>query len=307
MAVVTIRFGGYQGRASVHTRAAEIFGNALRERLGQDVRFELQHNIVEDGRNAADLLTLVESGELTLCYFSTSYLAERAPEFAVLDLPFVVTEREQAYAALDGALGERLADALAAVSRFKLLGYFDNGFRHLSNRLRPIRVPADCQGMRIRTLFSALHGEVFSALGFEPVPLDVKELVDSVRSGAVDAQDNPLTNIYGFGIHEHHPHITLTGHFFGSAGLLCHRESFDGWPPPVREAVRAAVIEATAVQRRMAAEEDQTILARLSAEAIEPVQLSDVERAQFVAAVAPVLDRYRAALGADLFDMLVAD
>ena len=118
--------------------------------LGGAVRFELDGNIVTRGHNAADLLDWVATGRIELCYFSTSYLAGAVPEVSVLDLPFVVERRERAYAALNGALGERFSTQLATARGYKVLGYFDNGFRRPSNRLRPIRAPADCRGMRIR-------------------------------------------------------------------------------------------------------------------------------------------------------------
>jgi len=110
---IVIRCGGYQPPASIHNRAAEAFGRGLAARLGDTVRFELDGNIVARGHNAADLLEWVRIGRVELCYFSTSYLAEAVPEIGVLDLPFVVDRREQAYAALDGALGERLSARLA--------------------------------------------------------------------------------------------------------------------------------------------------------------------------------------------------
>ena len=110
MSSVTLRFGGYQPPASVHSRAAELLGDAL----GDAFDFQLQPNVIEQGHKAADLLTMVESGELTMCYFSSSYLADRVPEFALLDLPFVITSRDQAYGALDGELGALLVDKLAA-------------------------------------------------------------------------------------------------------------------------------------------------------------------------------------------------
>ncbi len=237
MASIPIRFGGYQPPASVHNKAAEVFGNTLATRLGDDVAFSLDGNIIASGHQAADLLRFVEHGELTLCYFSASYLAERVPAFALLDLPFLLNHRPMAYAALDGPLGQHLAEQLEAHTGFRLLGWWDNGFRHLSNRVRPIQNPGDCRGLRIRTLMSDLHQDVFRRLGFEPVPLDVKDLLASVKSGSIDAQENPLTNIYNFGIHEHHRYITLSGHFFGAAVLLCHRASYDAWPADMQQAV----------------------------------------------------------------------
>ncbi len=301
---MTIRFGGYQGPASVHTRAVEVFGAALRDRLGDELRFEFERSIVEQGRKAADLLPLVESGELTMCYFSSSYLGARVPEIAVLDLPFAVHDREHAYRALDGELGTGLAGEVAGATGFQVLGWLDNGFRQISNRVRPIRTLDDCRGLKIRTLSSAVHGEVFRAFGFEPVPIDVKELVESVRTGVVDAQDNPLTNIYGFGIYQHHPHVTLSRHFFGVAALLCHRETFEGWSPRVRDTVQECAAEAVAAQRLLAAEEDAVVLEKLRPEPVEVVHLEADERQAFVDAVAPIVARQSAALDPGLLAAL---
>jgi C4-dicarboxylate-binding protein DctP len=296
-----IAFGGYQPPASVHSRAAAVFGAALAARGGDAARCTLAGNIIDAGHKAADLLTMVESGALSLCYFSTSYLAGRVPEFALLDLPFTVAARDRAYAILDGEFGRLLAARLQAASGYRLLGFWDNGFRHFSNRHHPIRSPADCNGLRIRTLFSDLHGQVFRRLGFEPVALDVKDLLTAVAAGTIDAQENPLTNTYNFGLHAHHRHITLSSHFFGAAALLCNNAQFESWPAAVQDAVLAAAAEATGAQRTFAAEEDASILAKLAGTEAEIVTLTGAERAAFVAAVAPLIDEQRQIFGDALF------
>ena len=106
---------------------------------------------------------------------------------------------------------------------YRALAFWDNGIRHLSNRARPIRAPADCAGLRLRTQHNAFHQAVFRALGFEPVAIDPSELPAAVAGGHVDAQENPLTNLVNFKIHEHHPHVTLSAHLFGVAPVLVNR------------------------------------------------------------------------------------
>ncbi len=299
-----VRFGGYQPPASVHSQAAAVLGRALAARLGDAVRFDLDGDIVAAGRPATDLLALVEGGQLTMCYFSTSYLAARVPELALLDLPFVFDRRERAYALLDGALGSFLADRLEASTGYRLLGYWDNGFRHLTNRVRPIRAPADCRGLRMRTMPSELHQAVFRHLGFEPVALDVKDLLAAVRAGTIDAQDNSLTNVYNFEIYRHHRHVTLSSHFFAVAGLLCHAATYHAWPGEVRRAVEAAAREAGTAQRALAAAEDGEVLAKLEPDGVAVVRLTGAERAAFADAVAPAVAGLRDRLGARLFDYL---
>ncbi len=281
-----------------------MLGAALAARLGDALDFELEGYVIDAGHKAADLLAMVESGDKTMCYFASSYLAELVPEIAVLDLPFVITSRAQAYGALDGALGERLAERVSAMTGYRVLAFWDNGFRHLSNRVRPIRTPEDCRGLRLRTLSSALHTETFRRLGFDPVALDVKELLAAVRSGAIDAQDNPLTNIYNFGVHEFHPYITLTAHFFGAAVLLCHKASHDAWPAEVRQAVEGAVVEATRAQREFAAAEDERVRGALGSTDNEVIELTDAERQRFQTVVAPVIEVHAERIGADWVDAL---
>ena len=108
-----IRFGGYQGDKSVHTRGARVFCDALYRISNGDIEVKFTQNIVEGGRKASDLLSATESGELDGCYFSSSYLAGRVPELALFDQHFAVPDRRRAYAVLDGSLGSRLAKEVA--------------------------------------------------------------------------------------------------------------------------------------------------------------------------------------------------
>ncbi len=299
-----IRFGGYQAPASVHTRGAQAFGEHLGRRLGAAVQFELTGNVIDRGRPARDLLAMVETGELDLCYFSASYLAERVPEMALLDLPFTFSDRAGVYGILDGPVGGYLADRLEAATGYRLLGFWDNGFRHFSNSVRPIRQPEDCRGLRIRTLFSDAHQEVFRALGFDPVALDVKDLLAGIEDGTVVAQENPLTNILNFDIHLKHRYITLSGHFFGAAALLCNAESLERWPDIVRAAVLDSAAVATAEQRRLAGAEDDEILKQLNKADVEIVELGNAERQRFADAVQPLIEAQRARFGDRLFQHL---
>src|SRR5882762_10421137 len=251
-----IRFGGYQEPASIHNRAAARFGERLTQALGARVGFELIGSILKLGRPSGDLVPMVERGELSFCYMSTVRFSRAAPELQLLELPFIVEDRGAAFRALDGEYGDIARERVHDRTACRLLGYWDNGFRHLSTRVRPIRAPEDCRGIRIRTQMSALHGEVFKALGFEPIASDVKEFVEQIAGERFQAQDNPLTNIYNFGVHHHHRYITLSAHFWGASAIVCNAAHYASWSAEIRAAVEAAAREATAYQRSLAAAED---------------------------------------------------
>lgn len=301
---IVIKFGGYQKPVSIHNRAAARFGEILRAKLGNRIRFELVGDVLALGRGSGDLLPMVERGELSCCYISTVRFTQWVPEFKLLELPFVVKSRPSVIAALGNELGDYFKARVREITPYRLLGFWDNGFRHFSNRVRPIRAPADCRGLRIRTQMSELQGEVFGALGFVPVPADIKEFVAEIAGDKFDAQDNPLTNIYNFGVHNYHRYITLSGHFFGASALAFNEQAYQSWPADVRAVVDAAALEATAFQHELAAAEDAAILAKLEPAKNEIVQLTDAEHAAFVAAVQPLLAKYRGKLEAKLFDYL---
>jgi len=301
---IALKFGGYQPPASIHNQAAARFGELLREQLGDRVAFELIGSVLDIGRLSGDLPVMVENGELSFCYMSTVRFTSWVPELALLELPFLVRDRAAVWRALDGELGALLIRRMHEHTPFRVLGLWDNGFRHLTNRVRPIRTPADCRGLRIRTQMSALHGEVFRALGFEPIAADIKRFVAEIGGDSFDAHDNPLTNIYTFGVHRYHRHLTLTSHFFGATFLIANAREYASWPAEVRAAVDEAALQAIALQRRLAASEDADVLAKLRPDENEVVHLTAAEHAAFVAAVEPVLSKHRAALDPKLFASL---
>jgi TRAP-type C4-dicarboxylate transport system substrate-binding protein len=302
---VSINLGGYQPPTSVHNRAAEVIGQELEKRVGNAVDYRLEGNMTKSrGIKAFDLPGLVEAGDLEMCYFASSYLAKRVPEVAIFDLPFVVQSREKAYAALDGELGVLLKEKFVTAMGVRILGFWDNGFRHFTNGVRQIRLPADCMDLKMRSMNSDVHQDFFRLLGFDPIYVDVADLVEKVKSGEIDAQENPLTNTYHFGTYQYHQHITLTGHFFGMSLLMVNEKIFNAWPADIQEAVQASVNVATGVQRGFAQAEDDEVLAILAATDNALVVLSDEERKAFKEAVQPLVSKHRARLGDRLFELV---
>ena len=285
MPEVTVRLGGYQAETSILTRALRRLAASLTTLPGAGWQAEVTRDVTERGARAADLLSMVESGEVEICYFASGYLAGRVASLGAFDEPFPKLDRARLFAELDGALGTRLAGDLARHTGYKLLGYWDNGVRHITNRLRPIRHPDDCRGLRIRTLDNAMYQQVLAAVGFTPAVIDVKDLVRVVEAHEVDAQENPLTNTVNFGLHRTHRHLSLTSHFHGVALLLANRAWFEGLAPAIQSAVLAAAADAAAAQRQWAIDEDAVCLERLRREGVAIVPAEEIDFAAFRVAI----------------------
>jgi TRAP-type C4-dicarboxylate transport system substrate-binding protein len=262
--MIALHFAGYQPARSVHTRALHALRDSLARRADGALTITVTNSIVATGHKAADLLTMVASGELDGCYFASSYLAARVPALGVFDQPFHAGSLEEVFTGLDGDAGAALAERVAAATEYRVLGWWDNGIRHISNAVRPIRTPADCVGLRLRTLDNVQHQAAFRRLGFQPTFVDVADLPRAVAERTVDAQENPLTNLVNFNLQAHH--VSLTGHLLGIALLLINRVRYDSLPDELRRMLEAAAIESATIQRGLAIAEDAECL-RLLADA----------------------------------------
>ena len=285
---IEIRLGGYGPATTTFSRALKLIGDRVKAALGDGVEIRYVWNIMDFGYKSEDILWLVESGVLTLGYQSTSYFTDRVPEIGLLDLPFLFGTRAAARAAMDGRLGDVLARKIEAGMNHRVLGYFENGFRHISNRLRPVRRPADLAGMTIRVLPSDIQVRTFELLGAVPLRMDLTEAIERVRAGTIDAQENPLANTVTYGVHKFHRFHSLTSHFYLSRPIFLHRPSYDAWPIELQRAMADAVREAVALQRDLAISEEEKALAEIKLEGCEVLELDAGEHAAFVSAVRPL-------------------
>jgi TRAP-type C4-dicarboxylate transport system substrate-binding protein len=296
--------GGYGPPTTSHSRGLKAIGDRLQAEFGKTVDIHYVWNILDLGYQGGDLLWMTEQGILTLAFQSTSYLTEKVPELEFADLPFLFRDLEHARSAMDGALGAYLSRKIEERYAFRVLGYFENGYRHVTNRLRPVRTPADMSQMKIRLMPSQMHARTFAALGAIPFPCDLKEGLEMVRTGAVDAQENPFANTVTYGCHKVHRYVTLTNHCYMSRGLYLSRVQFERWPERLKTAMQRAAREAIARQREYAVAEEETARKALEAEGCEFVELTATERSAFVRAVKPVHDEARRRFGEEVFALL---
>src|SRR5690242_1069820 len=285
---IKIHMGGYGPPTTSFSRSLKLIGDTLAARFGAHISVDYVWNIMDHGHRAEDILTLVENGEITLGYQSSSYLPDRVPELGFVDLPFLFGQRDQARAAIDGELGRYLSRSIEARINYRILGYFENGFRHISNRLRTVRTPADLKGMRIRVLPSEVQARTFELLGAVPLRWDLTEAIAAIKAGTIDAQENPFANTVTYGVHKFHRFHTVTNHFYISRPIFLHRPAFESWPQDLQRAMTAAIQRAVEFQRGLAIEEDREARAAILAAGCEITELDPEQHAQFQAAVAPL-------------------
>jgi len=301
---IRIFMGGYGPATTGFSLALKQIGDRVMARFPGDVDVKYVYNILDLGYRGEDIMWLVESGVLTLGYQSSSYLTERVPDLGIVDLPFLFPDVAAARSAMDGPLGQTLAARIEAGMNYRILGWFENGFRHVSNKLRPVRTPADLQGMAIRVLPSRVQARTFELLGAEPRIMDLSEAIAEVIAGTLDAQENPFFNTVTYGVHNFHRFHTATNHFYISRPIFFHRPTFDAWPTELQEEMRAAVTEAVAAQRDLHEQEEQDSQVDIRAAGGEIIELTAEQHQAFVEAVTPIYGEARAEYSDELLSLV---
>jgi TRAP-type C4-dicarboxylate transport system substrate-binding protein len=205
---------------------------------------------------------------------------------------------------MDGALGRLLAEKIEQRVNYRILGWFENGFRQISNRLRTVHSPADLRDMRIRVLPSEVQARTFELLGCVPLRWDLTEAIAAIKAGTIDAQENPFANTVTYGVHKFHRFHTVTNHFYISRPIFLHRPAFEGWPEDLQHAMRDAISKAVDFQRGLAIDEDREARAAILAAGCEITELNTDQHAQFRAAVEPLLTEARTTYGRQMFDLI---
>ncbi len=300
---IQIRMGGYGPASTGFSRALKFIGDRLTAQFGEQVDIKYVWNIMDLGYRAEDILWLVEHGLLTLGYQSSSYLTDRVPELGIVDLPFLFASTQAARAAMDGALGDVLARKIEERANYRVLGWFENGFRQISNRVRALHLPADLAGLRIRVLPSKVQARTFELLGAIPMPMDLTEAIAMITAGTIDAQENPLSNTVTYGVHKFHRFHTLSNHFYISRPIFLHRTAFDAWPADLQRAMRNAVTDAIRLQRELHVQEEKDARKAIEAQGCEIVELTAEEHGAFAAAVQPLLHEARGTFGRELLSL----
>jgi tripartite ATP-independent transporter DctP family solute receptor len=212
----------------------------------------------------------------------TGVLVAYEPILAIYELPYLFDNREQITRFHQSQAARDVARRLEA-RNILLLGYFENGFRQITNNVRPINAPADVRGLVIRTPENPAQMETFRQLGAVVTPMPFGELYSALQQGVVDGQENPLQNIVTARFHEVQRHVAITNHIYNSAYLIVGRRWLESLPADLRQIVVDGL--------KMAEEWQMREAARLDSEYLE-----EIRRAPNVQITFPNVEAFRTAV-----------
>ena len=210
-----------------------------------------------------------------------------APQLGVFDLPYLFKDRESFEKVIDSPLGDELLDTLEA-SGLVGLAYWENGYRHITNNVRPINKPEDLDGIKLRTPPSPSRVAMFREFGANPGPLPFTELYSALQQGVFDGQENPLPNIRGAKLFEVQDYLSLSGHVYDPQLLLVSKLKWDAMPEDLQEALKRAARQVAVEMRQEGQQLDEEDLEFLSQE----MEVNTVDFEAFQAASGPLYEQF---------------
>ena len=241
----------------------------------------------------------VQMGIAQMALTGTFALYDYNPKWALMDLPYFFDDYEDVDTIINGPIGEELLSE--NVGNAYVLGFMENGFRHVSNNKRPIETLADMKGLKIRTMKAPVHVSAFEAMGASPTPMPFGELYTAMQTGVVDGEENPPSLFYTMKFYEVQKYFSLTHHVYLSGLTLINKNFFDGLAPDIQTAIRESFAEAAAYQRKLVRQDDAEKLKMLE-EKLKVNSLPDSEIAKFKKATRPVYAEWESKIGKDFLE-----
>ncbi|MBB3708893.1 TRAP transporter substrate-binding protein [Aminobacter aminovorans] len=266
---------------------ADMFGELLASCTKGAITVNVAHSATMG--DDVELLTSTAAGVIQLTPNSQGATGQIIPEINVIGLPFLFDDAPTAWRVLDGEVGKML-DEKAQAAGLKILGFWDNGIRHVSHLNKAIKSPEDLKGVKIRTPPDDMTLAIFRAFGANPAPLAWSELPSALQSGVFEAQENPLSNTYSAKIHEITPQITFTAHKYEAAPFFANLAWYSGLSDTDRACVDEAALGATWYQRGASLRTSTSLIEPMKAEGVTFTDIAD--RQPFVDATKAVYDDY---------------
>ncbi|CAO3432349.1 TRAP transporter substrate-binding protein [Azospirillum endophyticum] len=280
-----LRLGHVLAKGSQFSEAVRVMNEELQRRTNG--RYVIEEHPASVLGSGPAMLDGVKLGTIDMVMSSAGgALSKFNPKVGILDIALLFRDEGHADAVLDGPIGTSLLDTFKDQGVVGL-AWGENGFRQLTNSLRPIKTPADLKGMKIRIAESELYKQAFETLGAQPFTLAFAQLYPALKSGQAEAEENPVTTIVSSKLQEVQSHITLSYHTYAPAAILINKELFDELPPDVKTAFVEAAKAGGKASRAFVRAGDKEGMKALQASGITITPTAQFDRAAFEQALQP--------------------
>lgn len=219
------------------------------------------------------------------------------------NLPFMFSTYEEARAAWDGEFGQYMKENVLEPCGGHVVNFWENGFRHFTNNVRPLNVPSDCEGIKFRTADNPLRLMMFEEFGSSAIVMNFSELYSALQQGTVDGQENPLSNIVSSCFYEVQKYLSLSNHIYSTSVFVFSDKCWDSLTEEQQNLVYECAEEAKLVTRELTESMDEEYLQTCIDAGME---VNEIDVEAFREASQPVWDYYESEYGSELVDLVRA-
>ena len=271
---------------SLFELSANEFARAANEKLGDKAKV-VTYGSSQLGSDE-ELLQKLRLGTAGMA-LPSSVMSSVVPEFGLFEMPYLVKDREHMKRIQEAVFWPTLAPA-AEKQGYKVLAVWENGFRHITNNVRPIVTPEDLKGIKLRTPSGEWRVKMFQAYGANPTPMSFSEVFTALQTGVVDGQENPLTQISSGNFQEVQDYLSMTGHVYTPAYLLVGVNTWESWPEEVRTILEETARETQAFVYENAERLEGELLTQMQEES--DIKVNEADKDAFIAASSAIYEEF---------------
>lgn len=297
-----LKLGHIASETQPYHEAAVRFSEKVKERTNGNVEIQVFPGSQLGGQR--DLLEGLQLGTVDITLSSSAVLANFIPQCQVMDMPYIFTSNEHVYKVVDGPLADEVYKG-AEEKGMKIISTWENGFRQITNNVRPITSPEDMKGIKIRVMENELYIDMFKALGANPTPMAMGELFTALQQKTVDAQDNPVGNTYTSRFYEVQKYMTLDGHTYSPEPVVFSLAVWNKLPEEYQKIILEEAVSARDWNRTRVAEVEAKFLEEMKAKGLEVTELTPEQKLKFQEAMKTVYEKYYDVIGKDLIEKVM--
>jgi tripartite ATP-independent transporter DctP family solute receptor len=282
-----IKLGHVGEPGSLFQKSADEFASRANAKLGNKAKVIVYGSSQLGGDK--EMIQKLKLGTLDMALPST-VMSSEVDMLGIFEMPYIVKDRAH-MSRIEKEIFWPTIEPEIEKKGLRVLAVWENGVRHITNSKRPIKVPADLQGIKLRVPEGKWRVKMFQAYGANPSPMKFSELFTALQTGVMDGEENPFTQIYSAKLQEVQKYLSLSGHVYTPAYLTVGTKRWESLPADVRKTLEDTAKEVQAYVYQTAARDDEDLLAKLKKEGM---QVNDVDKEAFVAASKSIYDEFGA-------------
>lgn len=249
-----------------------------------------------------DQLEGISLGTVDLAILSTGPVEGFFPEISATAIPYLLTDRDTAWAVYDGAFGDKLKSMMYESTGMRVLGFAENGFRTFSNDVREVKTPADMKGLKFRTMENETHMAIVNSMGASAIPISFAELYTALAQGTVDGQENGIALTYNNKFYENLQYLTLDYHIYDPYLVIVAGKTWDSLPADLQEILQKGIDDYVALEREYNIRDDEKCLQLMKDAGLQVYEPTEADFAEFREATSGIEAMIRKNVGDEIVD-----